>query len=218
MITERDLEILKFINIYGKTYMNVLGKTFFNTEQQARNRINKLYSQKLISYWNTNLITPRRAIVLSTDTRKYFEEELDIKAKKIQLNMTTIAHNINEQITHYWLSNIGEITRTSVAKHGSIMHHVPDMILTLPSGGRIFIEVEMQKKSQPRYTEIMLKVTKDNPDQILYVLPKKDNLANFARFLPVWNKLRFIDIDTLVENISSTGKVSAYLQETFLQY
>lgn len=218
MITERDLEILKFINIYGKTYINVLSQTFFSTEQNARNRISKLYNQNVISYWNTNLMSPRRAIVLSSETRKYFDEELNIKPKKIQLNMSTILHNINEQITHYWLSQVGTIERTSVAVHGSKMNHVPDMILTLPNGARIFVEVEMQKKSQARYNDIFFKANKDNPAQLLYVLPKKEMVSSFASFLPRWEKVMLIDIDSLVENVKSSGRVGAPLQETFLQY
>lgn len=215
MLTDRDLEMLKFINIYGRTFLPVLGRTFFNSEQQARNRINKLFAQKIVSYWNTNLITPRRAIVLSTEARNYFEDQLDITPKKIQLGMTTINHNIVEQLAHYWLGTLGEVERTSVAKHGATMNHVPDMILTLPSGARIFIEVEMQRKSRPRYEDIFFKATKDNPSQVLYVLPNADEVAPFAKFLPSWDKIRVIDIDTMIENIKTTGMVSAKLQHEF---
>jgi len=71
MITNRDIEIFKFINRYGKSYIEVMGKTFFNNEQVARNRINSLFKQGFISYWNTNLMTPRRAIILSEEIKKY---------------------------------------------------------------------------------------------------------------------------------------------------
>ena len=212
MLTDRDIEILKFINIYGRTFLPVLGRTFFNSEQQARNRINKLYNQNIVGYWNTNLITPRRAIVLSSEAKNYFEDELDITPKKVQMGMTTIYHNMVEQMAHYWLSQVGSIERTSVAKHGATMHHVPDMILTLPNGARIFVEIEMQRKSRPRYDDIFFKAVKDNPAQVLYILPQADQVQSFASFLPNWDRVMVIDIDTLIENVQKTGKVGAKLQ------
>lgn len=212
MLTDRDLEMLKFINVYGRTFLPVLGRTFFNSEQQARNRINKLFAQKIVSYWNTGLQTPRRAVVLSSDARSYFENELDITPKKVQISMTTINHNMVEQMAHYWLSKIGSVERTSVAKHGALMHHVPDMILTLPSGARVFVEIETQRKSHPRYEDIFFKANKGDPAQVLYVLPRADQVQSFANFLPKWEKIRVIDIDTLIENVQKTGKVSAKAQ------
>ena len=47
MITKRDIEIFKFINRYGKSYIEVLGQTFFPSIQNARNRINKLSKLEL---------------------------------------------------------------------------------------------------------------------------------------------------------------------------
>ena len=87
MITNRDIEIFKFINKYGKTYIEVLAKTFFTNEQVARNRINSLAKQNLISYWNTNLMKPRRAIVLTADTKAMLEDEFEIKAKNVKLKI-----------------------------------------------------------------------------------------------------------------------------------
>ena len=81
MITNRDIEIFKFVNKYGKTYIEVLAKTFFTNEQVARNRINTLAKQNLISYWNTNLMKPRRAIVLTADTKVMLEDEFEIKGE-----------------------------------------------------------------------------------------------------------------------------------------
>lgn len=212
MLTDRDLELLKFINIYGRTFLPVLGRTFFNSEQQARNRINKLYNQNIVSYWNTGLLSPRRAIVLSSDARSYFENELDITPKKVQISMTTINHNMVEQMAHYWLSKVGSVERTSVAKHGALMHHVPDMVLTLPNGARIYVEIEMQRKSRPRYDDIFFKANKGNPAQVLYILPKADQVQSFASFLPHWDKVMIIDIDTLIENAQKTGRIGAKLQ------
>lgn len=216
MITDRDLEILKFLNIYGRTFTQVLGRTFFNSEQQARNRINKLAKGKIIRYMATGLISPRNAIALSSEMQKYFID-IGIEPKKAQLSMTTIEHNIIEQITHFWLLKIGEVERTSVAKHGSKMHHVPDMILTLPNGSKIFVEIEMQKKSKVRYEDIFNKFAKDNPAQVLYVLPKKEAVSSLAYFVPNADNVRFIDIDTLIENVRETGKVGAKLQREMVE-
>lgn len=211
LLTDRDLEIVKFTNIYGRTFSSVLGKTFFNSEQQARNRINKLVKQQIFNYKLTGLISPRNAIMLTHEMKNYLID-IGLEPKKVTSGMTTIEHNIVEQTAHFWLSKVGEVERTSVAKHGATMHHVPDMILTLPTGGPIFVEVEMQKKSKARYDEIFERFKKDNPLQILYILPKPERVKSFADFLPRANNVRFIDIDTLVENVKTTGKVGAKLQ------
>lgn len=211
MLTDRDLEMIKFTNIYGRTFLPVLSRTFFNSERQARDRIGKLFNQNCVRYMDTNLLKIGRAIVLSHDTKMYLID-IGIEPKKVNSGYTTVKHNIVEQTAHYWLSKIGEIERTSVAKHGGKLAHVPDMILTLPSGGRIFIEVEMSKKTSTRYKEIFEKISEDNPSQVLYVLPKTTQVQSFAKFLPPWDKIRVIDIDTLIENIKTTGKVLAKLQ------
>lgn len=211
MLTDRDLEMLKFINIYGRTFLPVLGKTFFNSDQLARGRIGKLFNQNCVRYMDTNLLKVGRAIVLSHDIKKYLSD-MGIEPKKVSSGYSTIKHNIVEQTTHYWLSKIGEIERTSVAKHGGKLAHVPDMILTLPNGGRIFVEVEMSKKTSTRYKEIFEQIREDSPSQVLYVLPKATQVQSFAKFIPPWDKIRVIDIDTLIENVKTTGKVSAKLQ------
>ena len=110
MITKRDEEILKFINFFGKTYTKVLEKTFFPSFSAAENRVANLKKQDIISFWNTNLVSPRRAIVLSESTKNYFERHLDIKVKKTKIHLSTIEHNIIEQITFFWLQKIGRVS------------------------------------------------------------------------------------------------------------
>ena len=101
MLTNRDIEIFKFLNRYGKTYIEVLGKTFFSSEQIARNRVNRLAKYNLIGYWNTGLMKPRRALVLTSDSKVYLDEELGYEVKKAKINQTTIHHNVLEQITDF---------------------------------------------------------------------------------------------------------------------
>lgn len=207
MITNRDIEIFKFINSYGKTYIEVLAKTFFTNEQVARNRINSLAKQNLISYWNTNLMKPRRAIVLTADTKVMLEDEFEIKAKNVKLNRTTIQHNIIEQITQFHLSKIGSVERTTVSTHQDKLNHIPDFIFTNSNGNKINIEIELSKKSAPRYTKLMQDVAKDNPDAIIYILDSKTKIKSFASIMPKWQKLYFISIDELIKNINELGQI-----------
>lgn len=216
MITQRDIEIFKFINRYGKTYIEVLAKTFFTNEQVARNRINTLAKQNLISYWNTGLMKPRRAVVLTSDTKQYLEDEHDLTVKSVKLNRTTILHNIIEQITDYHLGRIGTVERTTVATHGSKLHHVPDFIFTNDNGNKINIEVELTKKSAPRYTEIMKDVSKDNVDAIIYVLETHSKIKSYASIMPKWQKLFFISMNELIKNIDQTGQIKPHSQELSL--
>lgn len=216
MITERDIEIFKFIHRYGKTYIEVLAKTFFKDEQVARNRINILAKQNLISYWNTGLMKPRRAIVLTDDAKRMLESNYELRIKSVKLNRTTILHNIIEQIADYHLGRIGTVERTTVATHGSKLHHVPDFIFTNEIGNKINIEVELTKKSAPRYTEIMKNVSKDNVDAIIYILDTPSKIKAFASIMPKWHKLFFIGLDELIKNIDQTGQIKPLAQETSL--
>jgi hypothetical protein len=216
MITERDIEIFKFINRYGKTYVEVLARTFFQNEQVARNRMNTLAKQNLISYWNTGLMKPRRAVVLAADTKQMLEEEHELSVKSVKLNRTTILHNIIEQIADYHLQKIGSVERTTVATHGAILHHVPDFIFTNQLGNKINIEVELTKKSAPRYAQIMKDLSKDNVDAIIYILETRSKIKSFASIMPKWQKLFFISIDELIKNIEQTGQIKPHSQEMSL--
>ena len=215
-MTDRDLEIFKFINRYGKTYIEVLAKTFFSNEQVARNRMNTLAKQNLISYWNTGLMKPRRAVVLTSDTKGMLEDEHELVVKTVKLNRTTILHNIIEQIADYHLSKIGTVERTTVSTHGGKLHHVPDFIFTNDNGNKINIEVELTKKSAPRYAAIMKDVSKDNVDAIIYVLDTSSKIKSYASTMPKWHKLFFISIDELIKNIDQTGQIKPHSQEMSL--
>jgi hypothetical protein len=216
MITQRDLEIFKFINRYGKSYLEVLGKTFFTNEQVARNRINILAKQNLIGYWHTNLMKPRRAIVLSSDTKRMLEEEYGIAPRSTKLNRTTIMHNIIEQIVDFYLQKIGTVERTTVHTHGQVLHHIPDFIFTNTQGNKINIEVELTKKSAPRYAKLMQLVAKDNPDAIIYVLSSSQKIKAFASIMPKWHKLFFISVNDLIKNIETYGQIKPTPQEQSL--
>lgn len=217
MITKRDEEILKFINFFGKTYTKVLEKTFFPSFSAAENRVANLKKQDIISFWNTNLVSPRRAIVLSESTKNYFERHLDIKVKKTKIHLSTIEHNIIEQITFFWLQKIGEVKRTVVFNDSKDLNHTPDFIL-FSQEKKINIEIEITKKTEKRYKEIIFKSVKDGADYMLYVLRKKEDVKSFAEYMPRSNKLMFIDIDSLIFNIKTTGKISPIFQEELLFY
>ncbi len=99
MITKRDEEILKFINFFGKTYTKVLEKTFFPSFSAAENRVANLKKQDIISFWNTNLVSPRRAIVLSESTKNYFENIDKTHTFSLQYNYKP------DKNQNYWIMN-----------------------------------------------------------------------------------------------------------------
>jgi len=215
-MTKRDIEIFKFINKYGKSYIEVLARTFFTNEQVARNRMNILAKQNLISYWNTGLMKPRRAIVLTADTKSMLEDEYEIVSRSTKLNRTTIYHNLMEQIVDYHLSKIGTVERTTVYTHKEKLHHIPDFIFTNEAGNKINIEVELTKKSAPRYAKLMQSVSKDNPDAVIYILSSKEKIKSYASIMPKWHKLFFISLETLIKNIEQTGQIKPTPQEQSL--
>lgn len=217
MITPRDEEILHFINKFGQSYSEVLAQTFFPSLSSATNRITTLKKQGLISFWNTNLMSPRKAIVLSQDTKEYFERELEIRVKRPKINLSTVKHNILEQISYYWLQQIGDIRRTTIINDSSILNHVPDFILKTQEK-IINIEIEITKKTQKRYKEILVKSSKDGANYLLYIFKNKEDIKRFGEYMPRSNKLMLIDIDSLIENIKTTGKINPIFQDQLLLY
>ena len=131
--------------------------------------------------------------------------------------MSTIEHNIIEQITFFWLQKIGEVKRTVVFNDSKDLNHTPDFIL-FSQEKKINIEIEITKKTEKRYKEIIFKSVKDGADYMLYVLRKKEDVKSFAEYMPRSNKLMFIDIDSLIFNIKTTGKISPIFQEELLFY
>lgn len=216
MITKRDLEIFKFINKYGKSYLPVMEKTFFPSVHSAKKRITDLHQSGLVSYWNTKLQVPRKAIVLTQETKEYLYETFDIKPKNPTMNMSTIHHNIVEQITDYHLSKIGTIERTTVATHTEQLHHIPDFIFTSKNGQKFNVEIELTKKTSKRYQDIFFKTAKDNIHGILYIFPKKTDIQRYAEFFPRDKRLLLIDIETLIQNITNFQKINPYTQEQIL--
>ncbi len=212
MITKRDIEIFKFINRYGKTYNDVLAKTFFNSSITSSKRVNELKKQGLLTFWNTNLMSPRRAILLTNEAKQFLENEHQIKPKNTKLNMTTIRHNMIEQVADFWLQTIGEVERTTVSTHTKVLHHIPDFIFTSQKNQRFNIEVEVTKKTVDRYQKILLDCSKDDVDGILYIFKIKDDIKRYIDYLPRDNRLLFIDIDSLVFNIKTKGKIEPISQ------
>ena len=217
MITPRDEDILHFINKFGQSYSEVLAQTFFPSLSSATNRITTLKKQGLISFWNTNLMSPRKAIVLSQDTKEYFERELEIRVKRPKINLSTVKHSILEQISYYWLQQIGDIRRTTIINDSLILNHVPDFILKTQEK-IINIEIEITKKTQKRYKEILLKSSKDGANYLLYIFKNKEDVKRFGEYMPRSNKLMLIDIDSLIENIKTTGKINPIFQDQLLLY
>lgn len=215
MLTQRDIEIIKFANIFGKTFVDVLGQTYFADVQQARNRVNKLVKQGVFYYKNTGLAKPRNALVLTAETQKYLEKELGMVPRQVKLSVSTLQHTIHEQLAYYWLSQIGEVERTTVYTHGKKLHHVPDIILHT-QGYQLYIEIEMQKKSQKRYAQIIADMQKDPAAGVIYISPTLEKSKALESFLPRWEKLRFIAIYELIENIKITGKIGARSQDAGL--
>jgi len=211
MLTKRDKEILKFINVFGKTYYEVLGKTFFKNIQSARNRITVLKKKRVISYKKTGLESPKRALTLGPVGKEYVDVVLKEYVKVPKISNTTIRHNILEQIVYFHLYKIGKVERTTIATHYKMLNHVPDMIYTTAKGSKVYVEVEITKKSKYRYHEIMKKIIRDKPDKLLYISDTNDRAKSIVTSIGYWdNKLKYMDIDTFLKNVIETRKINPH--------
>ncbi len=217
MITKKDIETFKFINRFGKSYIEVLGKTIYPNLQSARNRLNILYKQGFIKYWNTGLMTPRRAIILSEEIKIFLANEHDIKSKNAKLNASTIFHNMLEQLADYYISKLSNsfVERTTVYEYSKKLNHIPDLLLHHEKG-KIFIEVETSKKNPKRYIEIFEQMKKDNIIMVIYITKNQKTLESFAATFPKWERLYFLTIDNLITNIKTKNQLEPIAQNKIL--
>jgi hypothetical protein len=157
-------------------------------------------------------MTPRRAVILKDEAKQILQDEFDIKAKKAKINTSTIHHNMIEQLADFYISKLdGWVERATVYEHSTKLHHVPDLIYHHPKG-KIYIEVELSKKSPKRYIEIFESMKKDNVMMTIYVVKNETILRNFAESFPQWNRLFFITIDDLIANIKSKNQIDPISQ------
>jgi len=211
MITERDKDIILFINIFGKSYYKVLAETFFNNEQVARNRINLLVKGKIFKTVRLDLEemnAPKTCIVLGSEGKKIIED-LGIQLKEFRVTRK-INHNLSEQIAYYYLSKVGKVERTTIASHYTKYKHIPDFIINY-NNRTLFVEIEMTLKSPKRYIELAIKCLNSGIDDIFYIVPNEqialkimlylpDNLRNFINFY-------YLSFDNLKSNVLTYGKI-----------
>ena len=210
-----ELEILIFISYFGRSYAEVLGQTFYKSIQGARNKISLMKNKGLLKYELTGLTQPRNAITL-TKRAKDLLIDLGYTPKSNKSNISQLEHNTIEQIAFYHLGKLGEVTRTSVWHHKNTYHVVPDMTLKTQTY-YISIEVETHQKDKTRYKDYVNRSSKDSFHRVLYIMPNEKLMITIANNMPIWDKLFFIDINTMIENIKRQNKIKPYPQKKLLK-
>lgn len=216
MITNRDFEVLQFINTFGYSFSDVIGKTFFDSSKTASARLLKLKRQGFLFFKNTNLMSPRRAVLLTQEGKNYLiNSGIDRINTNNSISVGGVYHLMLEQEIYYLLSSIGTVERTTVHSHKKILSHTPDMIFN----DNIFIEAETSLKSKNRYKSLVADMLDEKRIKaVVYVtsnIEKTINLETLAKALPKWKNLYFIDIETLRNNVKNEKKIKAKRQEEF---
>jgi hypothetical protein len=210
-----ELEILIFISFFGRSYAEVLGKTFYKSTQAARNKISLMNKKGLIKLVPTGLTQPRNAIILPKSTKDLLID-LGYSPKLHRGNISQLQHNIIEQIAFFHLNKLGEVIRASVWHHKNTYYAVPDLIVQTELHS-IAIEVETHQKGNPRYKDFVKRSSKDDFDRVLYIMPNKKLMITIANNMPTWDKLFFIDIETMIDNIKLHNKIKPYSQNQLLR-
>jgi len=211
----KDIEVLKFIGLFGKSFAEVLGKTFYGSVQSARNNISRMKKVGMIKQVPTGLMKPRNAVILSSSVKRLLVD-MGHTPKESRVSIGQLEHNMIEQMAYYHLSKIGEVERATVYRDKNKYHSVPDLVLTTPAG-KIFVEVEMHQKSRASYKDFVAKSSKDRPRAVLYVCQNTKIMTSIANAMPTWDKLVYIDIETLIDNIARSSKVGATKQQDLLR-
>lgn len=216
MITDRDMKILRFINIFGYSFINVMGQTFFSSDITARARLSKLFKSGFLNKKKTNLLSPRYAFYLSSESQ-YFLKQNSEKILTANVKESRIQHLMIEQTSYFYLSQIGTVERTTVANHYKELNHIPDMIYTDDKNRKFYIECEVSVKSKSNYDESLTKTLRDNPYAIIYVTETPSKAKTIAKAMPISEKLFFICIDDLKRNITRSEKISPKSQRSFFE-
>ena len=211
---QKELEIAIFISRFGVSYTEVIGRTFFKSTQSARNFITKMKKKKIIYLKLTGKSTPKYCIALTQKTKRVLEK-LGYIAKKPNLSIRVLSHNMIEQIAYFWLGKLGAIERKSVYHHKNVYYSVPDLVLRTEAL-KIFVEIEIHQKSRKMYNNFVVRASSDKPDRVLYIFENKRIMKTIANAMPTWDKLSYIDIDTMIKNIKEQGKIRPLSQKTVL--
>lgn len=217
MITDRDILLLRFINIFGYSFIPVIGKTFFKSEITARARLRKLIESGILNKKKTALMNPRYGFFLTKDTHLFLKEKYNDKALLTQMKVSRIHHLMLEQTAFFYLNKIGEVERTTIANHYKELNHIPDMIYKDNTGRKFYIECETTLKSRQSYDELLSKSLKDNPYAIIYITESDLKAKTIAKAMPISKKLFFISEVKLIENILSKSKINPISQEDLLK-
>lgn len=216
MITDRDIDILRYINIFGYSFISVIGQTFFSSDITARARLRKLVECGILNKKKTNLMNPRYAFYLTKDSHLILKDKFDEKALTTTVKISRISHLILEQKAYFYLKQIGKVERTTIINHYKELNHIPDMIYKDNKERKFYIECETTLKSKQSYNEVVEKTLKDNPYAIIYITETELKAKTIAKAMPISNKLYFISIDEFIKNIKENKKISPRSQEDFL--
>ena len=215
-LSQRDINILLFVNEFGKSYAEVLHKCFFsNTSLQVcKNRISVLKNKyKLLKHTPTGAISPKYYISLSEQGKKFIFEELGEDAKSCFFALSTLQHNMYEQLVYFALTKANkQPTRAKVVSWSKEHHHTPDLVYY--NGEKmVYVEIEISRKSQEVYNSIFEKVLKDGVSNIIYLTKDEKWKNKFLEVLPKWDGLRVADIESFFNSAVKDGKIVADKQQ-----
>ena len=220
-LQDRDIEILKFINIFGYTFLKVIESTFFeehsNDSNSASKRIKLLERGGYILLKDTEFRSYARAIFLTRKAKVYLhsvvgiDEDDIIKHKRLS---SALVHQVAEQLAYYNLKKLGgTIERTTVHKFNKKLRHTPDFIYTSAAGLRMYIEIETSIKSVEAYNNIYKRVRETDdryrPERIIYVLSGGVNIDTIAKKLPSTDSkisISLISLEEMIGNIKEYGQ------------
>lgn len=215
-LTKRDLELINFINFFGKSYAEVLHKCFFNETslQVAKNRISVLKNKyKILKHSPTGAVSPKYYLSLSEAGKRFVEEEMGEDANNCFFSLTTLQHNINEQLTYFALTRAGkEVIKTRVSEFSKNHRHTPDFYYK--NGEKmVYVEIENNKKTRDAYNKIFENILKDGISNIIYIAKDEKWKEIFLNFLPKFEGLRVADIETFFNTAVKEGKIVADKQK-----
>ena len=157
MITDRDVEILKYINLFGKVFTNHISQYFNISDDYARKILRRLKEDDLVE--TKRIFMNKPFIVYLTKKGAKFTEYGAIKNLQIyniehSMKIVDCYNKLKSEIKYAKLYTDRVSRRT--LQYEFNMEHRPDLIYRMESESFLCVEVELNRKTKARMEDIIM--------------------------------------------------------------
>lgn len=186
-LTERDLNIIKWINSHRAATVEQVHKKFGMSPQAAKKRLSELKSSGYLRYEKVFhnkpgiYISDKNGIAVTSD---------ELPAVKIRLGsyehdlaLVDLAVTLEQRTGAYWHTD-RQIRHENGIKGVGVKGHSPDGVLEYPSGEKIAVELELSAKGTKRLESILRGYANSRYQGVWYFVSSENNAYRILAYCP----------------------------------